>query len=341
MNEGMITTGLLRVAIAVLATLAHVGVAFSADDAFDPCRVLRVAISVLEKEHVTRRPLTTQFTREWISTFVGRLDPQRLYFRESDLDEFQESAEQLSDSARLGDFRFPQLVRERYRVRVAESLALAAALLPLDRNYAIDEACPRRFVGYATTPDDLRERWRLSIKAECLVEKMHGRRKEDVEFQLSSRFQRILRDVIGMSDERLCAIFIESLAATYDPNSTYLSPTGLESFNSSMSRTTYTLGLKLRRDCGRVMIESIHPSLRTLSNHELLVGWSLIAVRRVDGPIIDLVEMHDDDWVNIIHEPGGPLESDREIILELRDPVTWKRRSVAWARYESQQLGNR
>lgn len=329
----MIRTRLKRVAIVVLAVLAHFVYAVPADDAFDPTKAIRAAVSVLEKEHVTRRPPTADFDREWISKFVGRLDPHRMYFLESDLDEFQRLAGKLFDSARAGDFRFPLLVRERYRARVPTSLAFAAALLPLDRDYTIHEECPREFVGYASSSDDLKERWRLRIKAECLVEKLHGRNEGEVESQLSSRFKRISRQASEMTDELLCEVFIDSLAATYDPNSTYWSPTTLLPFQTSMRRNV-TLGLRFRQEAGRLSIESIHPTLRSSTNQAEIVGWSLIAVRRMDGTIIDLVERHSIDWSSV-------LQSDAEVILELQDPVTSKRRSVAWVRHESNELGDR
>lgn len=60
-----------------------------------------------------------------------------------------------------------------------------------------------------------------------------------------------------------------------------------------------------------------------------LVGHDLLAIRRLDGTIHDLVEIEPEEWDRVMRE----LKSDTEIILELWNPVTLERSSMSWFRF--------
>jgi carboxyl-terminal processing protease len=258
-----------------------------------------------------------------------------MYFLESDVREFQRYEARIDDLAKDGDFEFPQLVRKRYWERAKEAASYAEDFLSVKHDYSVDEECPIRFDAYANKPDQLRERWRLRIKAELLIEKLHGRQESDVKTQLSGRYQRIARQAREMTDERLCQMFLDSLAAIYEPHSGYISPTFLTSITQLVTFRTYNLGLILRQRAGQFVITSLHPSLRDTTTENELVGWSLIAIRRLNGTTLDLVEMHPDDLHQMIRSPSGSLESDTEIILELQNPVTYERVTMSWNRFPS------
>ena len=328
----MLTRSTLVQAIS-LCLLLQVGYAQPADNEPHETRPeVRAFIAAFEKEHVTRRALEPDLTRRWILEFVDHLDPQRMYFLQRDVDEFQLAADQLAKSAREGDVRFPQRVREQFRSRVPQAMAIAADCLSRKQDFTIDEKCPRRFDKFAATVDELRERWRLRIKLECLIEKLHGRKPREIEAQLTSRFQRILWQSATMTDDRLYSIYLESLAATYDPNSQYLSQEFVESFSQTMTFRTYTLGLAFRQEAGRFVIASVDPALRDSTKQDQVVGWSLVAIRRLEGSTFDLIELHPDDLHAMVYFSHRQLQDDSEVVLELLNPVTYERQSLSWSR---------
>jgi carboxyl-terminal processing protease len=315
--------------------LASVGSTTAEEDTFNPRATIRTAVTHFERVHLSRTVLNDELSRKWLRSFLARLDPNRMYFLRSDFQEFQRFENHLDDLAKNGDFQFPELVRKRYRKRTREAVSYAEEFLSLKHDYSVDEEFPIRFDGYATKREEIRERWRLQLKAELLIEKLHGRPWEDVQSQLSGRYQRIARQARKMTDERLCEIYLNSLASIYDPHSAYFSPTTLESFSQTATSRTYHLGLDLRQRAGWFMITSLHPSLRNLRTQSKLVGWNLIAIRRLDGTTFDLVEVHPVDLGDMITRSFHPLKSDTEIILELMNPVTYERLTMSWNRFPS------
>ncbi len=212
---------ILAVTISVWLPLLE-GSAAASDVAFDPGSTVRAVTEKLEREHLSRKPLDDALSKLWLGTFLESLDPQRMYFLTADFLEFQQFEDRLDNLAKSGDFQFARLVRERYRQRTADAAADAQKLLSMVPDFSVAEECPVAFIGYATTREELRERWRLRLKAELLIEKLHGRQVAEVQSQLSARYQRISRQALDMNDQRLCEIFLNSLTVNYDRHSSYL-----------------------------------------------------------------------------------------------------------------------
>ncbi len=134
---------------------------FAEKGVFAPVTAIRTVVRELQHKHVTRATLDDKLSRKWFHAFLDRLDPQRMYFLESDLRTFRRYEETLDDSATAGGFQFPELVRERYRERLSEATRWVTQLLAVEPEFTVDERCPAVFETYATTRQALRERWRL------------------------------------------------------------------------------------------------------------------------------------------------------------------------------------
>ena len=309
-------------------------VARADEQAFVPGDAVRTTVSVLERESLTRKRLDAEMSAKWLEAFLDRLDPKRMYFLQADASEFRRSGSRLGDLARAGDFGFARQVRQQYTKRVAEAVSYASQCLSLHHDYSLDEHYPMRFAGYAADAAELHERWRLRIKFELLIETAHGVPAKDAEAQLGGRYARIARQAHEMTDERLCGAFLDSLAACYGPHCTYYYPALEASFRTGPYRT-YSLGLSLRETLGEHIITSVHPSLLHKGEADKLIGWQLLAIRRIDGGTYDLVEIDPLDLRNLINlfGPFGPLEDDTEIILELMNPVTFARQTITWPRF--------
>src|SRR5436190_168878 len=72
---------------------------------------VQAAVELIEREHLTQRSIDDDLSRKWLRSFLVQLDPRRLYFLESDLQEFRRFEDRLDDQAKAGDAQFPDLVR--------------------------------------------------------------------------------------------------------------------------------------------------------------------------------------------------------------------------------------
>jgi hypothetical protein len=136
-----------------------------------------------------------------------------------------------------------------------------------------------------------------------------------------------------MDDERLCDVYLNSLAACYDPHAAYLRPSEVALYETGITGPPYTLGLGFGLSRGEFVITSAPPALSGQAAVHELIGWRLLAIRGIDGPTYDLVERDPLDFAELIQ--FGPLGRQTQVILELVNPVTFERKSLAWVRYQA------
>jgi carboxyl-terminal processing protease len=295
--------------------------------------LLRGIITIFETNHLSGNRLDDAVASRWLAKFVDRIDPKRLYFHAADIDEFRRFEKRLDDDAKRGDLSFAELVRKRYRQRTAEAAKIASDVLTAEQDFSIDEQCPLEFEGFATSREALQARWRLRLKLELLIEKMHGRSRDEVISQLTARYDRIASDAAHLSDERLTGMYLDSLAQVYDGRTRYLSAEWWERLNQNITIKRFRLGIYYRRRGGEFVITAVEPSLSIARSPERIIGWSVVGIRRVNGTTIDLVEMHPDDFEGLVGSTKEALKSDERVILELRHPVTLERATLDWPRY--------
>lgn len=309
----------------------------TAEDLFDPQLVITSVVSELEQTHLSRRKVDEDLSEIWIHTFLDRLDPSRLYFRDQDVREFRKIQAASIERFRRGEFEFPKQVRTRYRTRVRESLALAAKERETIGEASTDSLVSSEFDSYAKKPQELRNRWRSSLLSELCIETSHRRDRSEVLEQIRQRHRRILNQAESMSDERLCQLWLDALAKSYDPHSAYLSPTSLDAYNQTITFPTFSFGFRLRQNRSHYEIGWPDPAQRFRQPGTEYVGWTLLSVNRLSGEVIDLVELHPEDLQRHLRTGFGDLEDDTEVILELMEPVTHERVTTNWLRLRSSE----
>ena len=301
------------------------------ESGFNAAAVVRVAVELVDREHLSRKSLDHKQSQRWFDAFLAALDPMRMYFLAEDIAEFRKYANQLDGFAKSGDFHFAEVVRLRYRERTAQAAALAAKHLAVEPDFSVDEYLPAEFDEYANSQKELEERWRLRIKFEQLIEKGGRRSTDQVRDQLLRRYARIAKSAREMTEERLCEVYLKALLKSYDPHSDYFSP-GSGTLYSGGHIPSRTLGLRLKQKEGRIVIAGVNPAIGN-ADIEWLIGWQLVAISRTNGSTFDLVEISLDEVAQMIMSGTNTLDSDSEVILELFNPNTLERRSQQWTRY--------
>ena len=115
-----VTTGLIpagpRPSVAVEARLVTDLQAPSANDRM----VTRIVTTLMKREHLTKHPLDDEISQRALDLFVDSLDGMKLYFYQSDIDEFNQRRKELDDMVLAGDVSFAYTVFNRLLKRVDE-----------------------------------------------------------------------------------------------------------------------------------------------------------------------------------------------------------------------------
>jgi carboxyl-terminal processing protease len=125
---------IIAIATSVLASgllvLVHAAPLQQAKDrAAEDRQISRAITFMLNQQHLTRHPLDDEMSARALDLFIKSLDPSKLYFNQSDIDEFMQSRSDLDDMVKAGDMTFAYKVYNRLLERVDERVALAHDIL--------------------------------------------------------------------------------------------------------------------------------------------------------------------------------------------------------------------
>jgi hypothetical protein len=284
--------------------------------------VVRAAAELLIETHLRQDVDEQQLSQVWARQFMAALDPRRMHFLASDADEFVEKASRLLADAHKGKADFAILAATRFRTRVDSNAALIAKLLDEDHDFAIDEEVRLEHRDYAPTKADCKERWRLRIKYELLMENPGDLDDEDSRRFLRARYARIERHVKSLTQSQITSLYIDSLAKSFDPHSAYSDEQFLVMFRTSHI-PNYTLGLNLAHRQGDLWIlpspYNIHGEFRSLA------GCRIVAIRLEGKEPIHLTGLTDGSALRTIISSIAELGLAKRVILDVDNPKCGKR----------------
>ncbi|MGB0599563.1 MAG: carboxy terminal-processing peptidase [Rubripirellula sp.] len=270
--------------------------------------VARLIAMLMPRNHISGEKLNDTISKRALELFVKSLDPMKLYFYQSDIDEFSKNETRIDDMLMNGDLSLGYDIFRRFIQRVDERVAVAQELLEGDFDFSKDETIvidPDSAV-YATNPAEARDRWRRQIKYALLDLKDEGKEGEEAVEQLQRRYGRYARRWKQTDGDDLLEMYLTSVTTGYDPHSTYMSPGTLEDFQIQMRLNLDGIGAQLREKDGVTVITRVIPGGAAAKHGKLKTDDVIVAVGQGDeGEMVDVVEMPLTDVVDKIRGKAG------------------------------------
>jgi carboxyl-terminal processing protease len=127
--------------------------------------------------------------------YLKALDPLKLYFYQSDIDEFKQESTQIDDMVRAGDLSLAYKIFRRFVQRLDQRVAVAQELLDGNFDFTRNEeiVTDPDTAQYATNDSEARDRWRRQIKYAILDLRDEDKTVEEAVEQLKRRYSRYAR----------------------------------------------------------------------------------------------------------------------------------------------------
>lgn len=327
---------LLIAAILLPATLSADPVKPTSNDRLITLSVVKL----LQLKHLSRHELNDEISERFIQTYFKMLDPGKMYFYQSDVDEFMKQKDQLDDMTRNGDITFAYNVFHRFLQRVDERLQTADELLQAEHDFNIDEDIvrDREDADYPKTPEEARELWRKRVKYDLLrlrVDKKKPLTGKEAIAKLEQRYASRARMMHQYSNDDLLELYLTAMTSSYDPHTSYMSPSTLENFEIAMSLELEGIGASLQSDDdGTTVIKNIIPGGAADKQGELKIEDHIVGVGQGDdGEFTDIVNMKLTDVVKLIRGPRGTIvrlqvnpadESGQKVVKITREKIELK-----------------
>jgi len=271
-------------------------------------QVATAVARLLEQGHYTRQKLNEEVSRDFFETYLRLLDFNRMYFLESDVEEFRAKYKNsLHDHVLRGDVSPAHEIFSRFKKRVQDRVAKNLDLIKEPFQFTSNRSTEinRKDSPWPKDEAEADRIWRNRIEGELLQERLSEAPIDPPEVVVSRRQDQILRNVQEQESEDVVKTFLTALAQTYDPHSDYLSPSDMENFAIAMRLSLVGVGAQLRSEEGYARVMEVIPGGPADLDGRLQVGDRIAAVAQGEGPFEDTVNMKLDRVVEKIRGEKG------------------------------------
>jgi len=265
---------------------------------------------IIEDLHYARPRIDNSLSSAILDRYLDTLDGNRLYFLQSDYTAFGRYRYELDERVRSGELEPMFEIFNLFRTRTAERVAYATAILAEEPDFTLDESFrfDRSELGWATSEEELQEVWRKRVKNDGLSLVLTGKTWEETAELLQGRYERLLRRVEQITADDVFETFMNAVAHTMDPHSSYLSPRNSEEYRIQMSLSYDGIGASLQLEDDYVTVINVIAGGPAQIDGQLKPEDRITAVGQGEsGELVDVIGWRLDDVVQLIRGPGGTL----------------------------------
>jgi len=262
----------------------------------------------MESDHLSKHKFDDEMSQRGLETYLKSLDPLKIYFYQSDVDEFREKRDSYDDAIRVGELSAAYTIFNRFLTRVDERIATIDELLAIEHDLTNDEemVTDRDALRYPKDAAEARERWRKRIEYDLLVLKSDKKEGKEAIEKLEKRYHSFGKRMHQFDGEEVLEMYISAFTTAFDPHTSYMSPTSLENFHIQMKLELKGIGAALRSLDGQTIITKIIPGGAADKHGKLQPEDRVVSVGQGDdGEMVDIVDMKLNDVVGMIRGEAG------------------------------------
>ncbi len=287
---------------------------------------------VIKDGHYSPKNINDEFSKKVYEKYLEMTDFGKLFFLESDINEFDVYEEQIDDQIFTAKTNLPDLVtaRIKQRMKEAESYYKEALKAPFtfDGNEEIE--LDGKKLTWCKDQADLKNRWYVNMKfrtlsrltelkdeQKAIAEKkvklktdtlwsnaeLEAKARANVEKSLANYFKRLNK----ISDQDRFATYINSICHVVDPHTDFFPPKDKQRFDEEMSGSFIGIGAVLQSDGANCVIKQIVAGSPCWKDGRLKVNDVIQKVAQGADEPVDISGWDTDDIVQIIRGKEGTI----------------------------------
>ena len=297
----------------------------------------------LKKEHYIKNFVKDDFNINYINALIDRLDENKLYFVQSEIDNFSEESKKYAEN--FFDIDLAYSVINLYFERLVAFSEYQIKLIEKQKfDFTKDEYIDIYYEDnqWSKSESDLKKIWRNETKNDLLVALMSDTLSDDPNKVLVKRYKNRIRRIQQQKEEDIFSIAINTLANQFDPHSSYLSPRSAEDFDMNMSLKLEGIGALLGAEDDYTKIVSLVPGGPAEKSGEIQPDDKITRIRQLDSNedgYVDVVGWRIDEVVDLIRGESGTqveiefissnsAESTRKLITLTREEIKLEDRAA-------------
>jgi len=290
------------------------------DASFQDKQIAKFVAMEMAKRHFSKKPIDRTIADRAMSLYFKSLDPRKLYFYQSDVDEVMKSQADLPERLVKGDIQIGFDIYNTYLKRFDERTAMVLDILSKPIDFTADEeiVVDKKLWTYPKTPEESYDRWKKFIKLEILNLRNEAKNGENISEKkaatedpverLKKRYTSLQKRIHKTGNDEILEVFLTSVTSAYDPHSSYMSPSTVKNFEILMSLQLEGIGATLSSEDGYTTIKALVSGGAAERDGRLKVEDKIIGVGQgKDGEIEDVVDRKLNDVVSMIRGKPGTV----------------------------------
>jgi carboxyl-terminal processing protease len=297
----------ILLALSAVAQAATPNAPLSCPPAIKPvvqeAKAAHLAAELLTRYHYKQTPLDDALSSQIFDQYLLALDPEKLYFLQSDVDRFGAERTKLDDAILTEDLHAPFDIFNFYECRAAEQLTYSRSLLQQGFDFQTDETLQidRKNQPWPTTQAQLQDTWRKRVKNDWLRLKLAGENDQSIAKVLDKRYDSAIKRLEKVTSTDVLQSFMNAYTMAIEPHTNYLGPRAAEDFNISMRLSLVGIGAVLMDIDGYPTIRELVAGGPAILSGQLAPGDRIIGVAQgATGAMVDVVGQRLDDAVALI-----------------------------------------
>ena len=266
-------------------------------------RAAHLAADLLSRYHYKAVPLDDALSSKVFDQYLKSLDPEKLYFLQSDIERLAADRTRLDDAILSEDLRAPFAIFNLYERRAVERMAFARSLLAKGFDFERNETLmiDRKDQPWPATEADSLDLWRKRVKNDWLRLKLAGQDDAAIRKVLDKRYDSATKRLGKISSADAFQAFMNAYTMAIEPHTNYMGPRDAANFDIAMRLSLVGIGAVLTEIDGYVTIRELVAGGPASLSGQLKVGDRIVGVGQgAAGPMEDVVGWRLDDVVALI-----------------------------------------
>lgn len=272
-------------------------------------RVGQEVANALRFYHYKEPAIDDSLSAHLFDAYLEMLDPQKVYFLQSDVDGFSKLRLQLDDKLKSGDVQFAYDAFNLLRKRMFERINFVLGIDQKAFDFTQDEYLEydREKAPYFSSLNQQDDYWRKRVKYDVLNLKLAGKEAEKSEETVEKRYRNLSDAMRKQNSEDVFQLYMNALTEIVDPHSSYFSPRTAESFKINMSNSLEGIGATLSTEGEYTKIVELVKGGPADKSKQLMKNDKIVAVGQGDGEMEDILGWRIDDVVAKIRGAKGTV----------------------------------
>lgn len=284
---------------------------YNCNDSKNEKKILELVLLILQKTHYNPFKIDDKFSKNMYREYLHSLDKQKVYFLQSDIDEFSKYELKIDDQILKNDLSFFYLTYDRVIKRMKESKEIFNEISNGRIDIMTNEIINLNFENckYSKDKNGITKKWLNQYKPYILQEILENEKSTNYQTLTLDQAEALARkkainslntnqdNYENLNRVYFFSIFINTIIDQFDNHSEYIPSKYKAKFEAEMSGKIVGVGVKLEVVNGFISIKELAYGGPAWKSKKVDVGDQILKIQEEKGDLIDVVGYDQQDFV--------------------------------------------